>query len=105
MSLKINILCLFFTAAFIQGCTKLEEPFRGDLTEGQVGADSANTAALLAGVYNSLQWPFTGYLEIYPLQELSTDEGIAPTRGQDWDDNGVWPVSYTHLTLPTNREV
>jgi len=96
MSLKINILCLFFTAAFIQGCTKLEEPFRGDLTEGQVGADSANTAALLAGVYNSLQWPFTGYLEIYPLQELSTDEGIAPTRAQDWDDNGVWRVLHQH---------
>ena len=80
----------------MQGCTKLEDPFRGDLTENQVGADSANSASLLAGVYNSLVWPFTGYIEIYPLQELSTDEGIAPTRGQDWDDNGKWRVLHQH---------
>ena len=23
----------------------------------------------------------------------------------EWMLQGIWPVSYTHLTLPTNREV
>ena len=96
MLLKKNILYLFITVVFIQGCTKLEEPFRGDLTESQVGADSANTASLLLGIYNSLQYPFCSHTVVWPLQELSTDEAIAPTRGQDWDDNGVWRVLHQH---------
>ena len=93
---KKNILYLFITVVLIQGCNKLEEPFRGDLTEGQVSADSANTASLLLGLYNSLQFPFCSHLVVFPLQELSTDEAIAPTRGQDWDDNGVWRVLHQH---------
>jgi hypothetical protein len=43
-----------------------------------------------------MEWPFTGNIDIYPLQELSTDEGIAPTRGGDWDDNGVWRQLHEH---------
>ena len=31
--------------------------------------------------------------------------GIAPSRGVDWSVYDLMTVSYTHLTLPTNREV
>ena len=34
---------------------------------------------------------------------LIEDEPPDPQRGVDLDT--AWPVSYTHLTLPTNREV
>lgn len=102
---KKNIAYIIFTIALLNGCTKLDETFRGDLTAAQVGADSANTAALLQGVYTSLQFPFTSTLDVFPLQELSTDEAIAPTRGADWDDNGVWRVLHQQKWTSNNERI
>ena len=34
----------------------------------------------------------TDFLQVFALSELTTDEAIAPTRGNNWDDNGVWRV-------------
>jgi hypothetical protein len=82
---------IFFTIILLYSCTKLNETFDGDLTQGQVASNtSSNTAALLQGVYNSLEGTFTSHLVVFPLTELTTDAGIAPTRGPDWDDNGTW---------------
>jgi len=45
------------------------------------------------------------------LQELQTDLESVETRNEirermrEYADIGAEPVSYTHLTLPTNREV
>lgn len=89
---KKSIITLLFTAMLLNACTKLDEEFRGDLTDVQVGSNPANTAALLSGVYNSMEGPFTSQLVIWPLMELSTDEAIFPTRATDWDDNGIWRV-------------
>lgn len=86
---KIFIVFAVFVIALLQSCTKLHETFPGDLTPGQVAADT-NTAGLLQGVYNSLEGPFTSHMLVFPMAELTTDEAIAPVRGQDWDDNGVW---------------
>ena len=36
---------------------------------------------------------------------LSLHEGEIKARKNDLDEAGTFPVSYTHLTLPTNREV
>ena len=94
-----------FASVLLNGCTKLDETFRGDLTSAQVGADSANTAALLQGVYNSLEFPFTSQLFIWPLMELPTDEAIFPTRATDWDDNGVWRSLHQHKWLPNNERI
>lgn len=82
------ILCL---SSLLWGCTKLDEKFRGDLTEEQVSANS-NSAALLRGIYNAMEFPFTSRLVIFPLQEFSSDEMIAPIRGNDWGDNNLWRV-------------
>ncbi len=91
-SMRRKILTAFtlFTITLLYNCTKLHETFEGDLTQDQVSVDSSNTAALLQGVYNSLEYTFTSHLVIFPLTELTTDEAIAPTRGPDWDDNGEW---------------
>ena len=83
------ILLIIFSIFIIYGCTKLHETVGGNLTSVQVGNNSS-TAVLLRGVYNSLEWTFTGYQEIFPLSNISTDEAIVPTRANNWDDNGQW---------------
>ncbi len=102
---KKNIIHLIFIAYLFQGCSKLDERFRGDLTDNLLSTDSVNTTALLAGVYNSLVLPFTGHFVIFPLQELSTDELIAPTRGGDWDDNGIWRQIHEHKWDENNSQL
>ncbi len=92
-------------AILLNGCSKLDEKFLGDVTQGGIGSGTANTATLLQGVYSSLENVFTGHLTVFPLQELSTDEAIAPTRGQDWDDNGVWRVLHQHKWLSNNDKI
>ncbi|SRR5579871_5087923 len=85
--LALGVLLL---TALVIGCTKLHETFQGDLSQSQVASNPSSNSALLQGVYNSMESPFTFPFDIFPLAELSTDEAIIPTRGGDWDDNGVW---------------
>jgi len=95
-------------ASFIllaHSCTKLNEDVGANLTQGQVTTDSSYAAILLQSVYSSLEWTFTGFLEIFPLSELTTDEAIAPTRGNNWDDNGMWRVLHQQKYDPNNKVV
>jgi len=77
-------------------CSKLNENAEGNLTAPQLRQDSIAAAQLLRGVYYSLEATFTCFEEVFALSELSTDEAIAPTRGTNWDDNGVWRVLHEH---------
>ena len=100
---------IFYIAIFslsIFSCTKLEEEFEGNLTADQVGGGggSANTTALLKGVYDAIRLPFQNHENIYALWETTTDELLVPTRGPDWDDNGIWRVIFPS-TLRGGRSV
>jgi hypothetical protein len=102
---KILITFTVFSMALL-GCTKLDEKFKGDLTGSQVSSGgSANVAALLTGVYNSIQGTFQNQDGIYALWEMTTDELIGPTRGPDWDDNGVWRVLHQHKWDGDNQRI
>ena len=96
--MKQNIFPIVVASALlVTGCTKLDEKFNGSLAPDQVGGSgSVSTAALLRGVYNSLQTVMQDQAGTYSLSEVSTDELIVPTRGPDWDDNGVWRVLHAH---------
>jgi hypothetical protein len=97
---------ILFAILLLYSCTKLNETFDGDLTQGQVaGNTSSNTAALLQGVYNSLENTFTSHLVVFPLTELTTDAAIAPTRGADWDDNGQWRALHQQKWDATNNHM
>lgn len=97
MTQKILILFILFSIMLSYSCTKLHEKFEGDLTASQIGSTtSSNAGALLEGVYNSLRFTFTSHFEIFALSDMTTDEAIVPTRGPDWDDNGVWRVLHQH---------
>lgn len=88
---KIFLFSLFAFVLF--SCTKLEENFRSELEQG----GSANFAAgdLLTTAYNSLNGPYQ-MGDFWHIQQHTSDETIAPTRGPDWDDNGQWRALHAH---------
>ncbi len=87
-----KFLILILLSTTLVNCTKLKEKFKGDLEDRGSGSGSVNIDALLKGVYNSIRGNFQGQEGVYALWEMTTDELIGPTRGPDWDDNGVWRV-------------
>src|SRR5438445_591087 len=75
----------------LQACTKLDEVPQSSITPGTFYNNEAEALAGLAGVYAQLRGAFPGYrCAYYVLSEISTDEMVVPTRGQDWYDNGRW---------------
>lgn len=83
---------------------QLNEELRGNTSSG-AGAAGGTPDALLVGVYNSLRDPIQGSVNVFALEEVSTDERIMPTRGPDWDDNGKWRALYLHTWDANNERV
>ena len=73
-------------------CTKLEESFNSEISQNDLSNVTAE--GLLTSTYNS----FATYQDgnFWHLQEHTSDEAIAPTRGPDWDDNGQWRALHAH---------
>ena len=82
----------------MSGCTKLDENLGSTLTNNQVSnaLGSNGTGLLLAAAYSDIGGPLTAQDQVFSLMENSTDESLVPTRGGDWDDNGVWRVIHNH---------
>lgn len=88
----------FLAVLAMSGCTKLDEGLNSTLTNSQVASSlgSAGTGLLLSAAYADLGGPLTSQSGVFSLMENSTDESLVPTRGGDWDDNGVWRVIHAH---------
>jgi hypothetical protein len=73
----------------LQGCTDLTETPKSNITPGNFYRNEAEVLGGVASVYAMTRNDGTlwGY---YNISEISTDEMIVPTRGQDWFDNGRW---------------
>ena len=95
-SFKLKVFGLVLVTAV--GCTKLDEHLNSTLTNGQTAnaLGSAGVGLLLQAAYSDVGGPFTAQDNIFSLQENTTDESLVPTRGGDWDDNGVWRVVHSH---------
>lgn len=89
---------LLATVTAISGCTKLNEKLNSTLTNEQVASSLGDegTGLLLGAAYADLAGVFTNQDQIFSLQENTSDESLVPTRGGDWDDNGVWRVLHNH---------
>lgn len=86
------------TALSVLSCSKLDEDFRSSLTEDQaqnVLRQTTDVSVLLQAVYNGLR-PLQSHERVFALQEVASDEALVPTRGGDWDDNGIWRVLHSH---------
>ncbi|MFC4231761.1 RagB/SusD family nutrient uptake outer membrane protein [Parasediminibacterium paludis] len=87
-----------FAVIALSACTKLDEGLNSTLTSSQVSSSlgTAGTGLLLSAAYSDLAGPFHGQDQVFSLEENTTDESLVPTRGGDWDDNGVWRVLHSH---------
>jgi starch-binding outer membrane protein, SusD/RagB family len=79
----------FFTLLLVplQGCTNLDEVPLSAISPGNFYRNEAEVLAGLAGTYAQLRSTLDDY---YNVSEISTDEMVVPTRGQDWYDGGTW---------------
>ena len=73
----------------LQACTDLTETPSSAITPENFYRNEAEVLGGLAAVYSDLtsQQLLWNY---YNVSEISSDEMIVPTRGQDWYDNGRW---------------
>jgi starch-binding outer membrane protein, SusD/RagB family len=81
------------------GCTNLTEVPQDALTPTNAFHTDAEVLAGVASVYANLR---TTMDDRYNLSEISTDEIIVPTRGQDWYDNGRWLEIFKHNWNPSS---
>jgi hypothetical protein len=88
------ILGLFILAAFSQSCTNLDEELYSQVTPDNFFKTEQEFISALGAAYTQ----FGGFAAGDPqsLQEMTTDELTAPTRGQDWDDGGNWRRLHLH---------
>jgi len=77
----------------ISACTKLDQKLGGSVV---FTPSSGVATSLLNGTYNDLTGLLHGQDQIFSLEENTSDESLVPTRGGDWDDNGVWRVLHAH---------
>jgi hypothetical protein len=82
----------------VTSCTKLHEKLNSTFTNQQTATalGSSGVGLLLQAAYNDLAVPFTNQDQVFSLEENTADESLVPTRGGDWDDNGVWRVLHNH---------
>ena len=103
---KISLLAIPMMGMMV-GCTKLDEKLGSSLTSGQaaVALGSSGTDLLLNTAYTDITGPFFSQDQVFSLEENSTDESLVPTRGGDWDDNGVWRVIHAHTWNADHSQV
>lgn len=100
MNYKIFITAIAVAGLFVS-CSKLDEKLNGELTGAEAnalfggGGATPNITPLLNAAYESLR-TFQTQDVVWASQEHTSDEVIGPTRGGDWDDNGIWRVLHNH---------
>jgi hypothetical protein len=103
--MKSNKIYIILTAIiFMTACTKLETKLNDSVTPSSSGGGGGSPQALLNNTYNSLATPLNNQDQIFSLEENVTDECLVPTRGGDWDDNGVWRVLHAHTWDVTHSQ-
>lgn len=90
----------------LSACTT-KEKLNSNLTEAQaqdILKKSTDVSILLKAAYTDLN-TIQNQDGVYSLEENSSDEMLVPTRGGDWDDNGVWRVIHSHNWNPDHSQV
>ena len=89
----LRIFMLFGILFIVTNCGNIEEELNDGISSAEV--DAIDVDALFVDIYRSLEI-FQTQDNIWALQQHTTDELMGPTRGTDWDDNGIWRVLHDH---------
>lgn len=101
---KFNTLILV-AIAVSASCTKLNEGLgNSNNIVYNPSAGTANATGVLLSAYNALNGFTHGQDQLFSLEENTSDECLVPTRGGDWDDNGVWRVLHAHAWDATHSQ-
>ncbi len=84
-------------------CTNLNESAIGGIIVSDA-AGTVDTHAFLQTAINGLQM-FDNNANLFPLNEMSTDALVGPTRGGDWDDNAAWRQMHTLTWDPSHAHI
>jgi hypothetical protein len=104
LNMKSRNLITFSLVLFaMASCTKLDQKLRSSVVFNP-SAGGASATALLNGTYNDLTGLLHGQDQLFSLQENTGDMCLVPTRGGDWDDNGVWRVLHAHTWTATHSQ-
>lgn len=79
----------------VMSCGDLKEEFKDTITQ-ETALQDVEVSDLLTSVYESHRLPYQDQSRYWAAQQHTTDETIGPTRGPDWDDNGIWRVLHQH---------
>ena len=99
-----------FTTILITGllflglsCTKLDENqyLYDKVTGDQFGKTDLELSSAVGAAYSNLAG-IGGNNHYLPLNEVTTDEMVVPTRGPDWSDGGHWVRLKQHSYVPTD---
>jgi hypothetical protein len=96
-SLSINsyflVVCLLAVS-----CTKLDEKDQlfDTVTSDNFYKTDEELVSAVGAAYTNLYGSFGNADNIMPLQEVTSDEIVVPTRGADWGDGGHWVRLKTH---------
>lgn len=96
--------CLLLTLCSLlifSGCTDLERELGSSINK-EASQGLVDARQLIDANYTVLRGFATQDL-IFALQEHSGDAVMGPTRGGDWDDNGVWRVLHLHTWSKDNN--
>ncbi|MGH7672839.1 MAG: RagB/SusD family nutrient uptake outer membrane protein [Gemmatimonadales bacterium] len=86
----------------VQGCSDLTEAPKSSITPDNFFSTEEEMLGGLVAVYAQLRSTLTGYGDYYNVIEVSSDEMIVPTRGQDWKDDGRWLELHRHTWEPNS---
>ena len=92
-----KLLFIFLLVGLVaSSCTDLEEEIRDSVPADVALGGDPDVDALLQGIYQSMRLPYQDQSRFWAAQQHTSDETIGPTRGPDWDDNGIWRVLHNH---------
>jgi hypothetical protein len=104
--MKANKFLILASASLltVAGCTKLDDVQHDSIATSGNGSGAIDVNGLLTNAYNDLNGLLHNQDQIFSLEETVTDECLVPTRGGDWDDNGVWRVLHAHTWDVTHTQ-
>ncbi|MDX1941832.1 MAG: RagB/SusD family nutrient uptake outer membrane protein [Saprospiraceae bacterium] len=94
----------FLLLTFNQSCTDLDEDLFSQVTEDNFFKTEEEFISALGAAYTSLR-DYGGNGSIFSAQEVTSDEMVVPTRGNDWNDGGNWRALYLHTYGPETDNV